>query len=218
MAALAAAVLGFGWLVAGAEGVLAQQQDEIFVGPRAGDCLEDPSSERCICAAVEEVAWVPKDNHGANRLVGRDVDGVDGPPTFNLATGLWEGTKDYERDGYAPNQGDLWLKKNDLYDEQCALAYLREDLRRSWRFAIALGTLLLGGSLAWIGFVYMQESAQIGSSNGGWSGTRTLLSRVLLGILVLALAGVIWDLMSSMTWPGLQSWTLRREEFYFFER
>lgn len=162
---------------------------------------------------------MPKERHETNRLIGKDLADLDDePPIFDPLTGVWEGSRDYPQDGIQDSHGDLVHTENDLYDEQCSFAYLREDLRRVWRFAIALGTMLLGGSLAWIGFVYMQESAQIGNSSSGWAGSRTLLMRVLVGIFVLALAGVVWDLIADFTLPGVDSWTLQRDKFYYFER
>ena len=219
-AAVGAGVLASGWLWAVPAAVSAQlTEEELHQRDLDRACHVDPASEKCVCGtAVADVGWMPKSYHSVNRLRGKDIDNDGEYPTLNQVTGVWEGTKDYEFDGIRNSDGDLVLKKNDLYDEQCSFAYLREDLRRVWRFVIALGTLLLGGSLAWIGFVYMQESAQIGNSGSGWAGSRTLLMRVLVGIFVLALAGVIWDFIADFTLPGVDSWTLRRDKFYFFER
>ena len=236
---LVLALLGLGLISSGSGPAFAQSQDEIFTGTSRDACVTDTSSEECICSVAQEYGWVPVDPDFSNRLRGADRDNDGTAPEYDPFTGTWSGSKDdgseglgrgnprdfrddrnFHPDGSDPgfNSFDLVFKETGFYDEHCSFAYLRENIRRSWRFGIALGVLFLTASLSWIGFVYMQESAQLGSAGSGWAGSRTLLTRVLLGILVLALAGVAWEMIADFTLPGIDSWTLRRDQFYLFER
>ena len=244
-APLALALLGLILVSSGSGPAFAQSQDEIFVGPSRDACVADPSSEECICAVVQEYGWVPVNYDFTNRLRGQDRDWDGTSPEYDPFLGTWSGSRDDgslglgqgdptdwtddrtikpwvgpvpEGEKLVDYSFDLVLRDTGLYDEQCSFAYLRENVGRGWRFSVALGALFLTASLSWIGFVYMQESAQLGSAGSGWAGSRALLTRVLLGILVLALAGVAWEMIADFTVPGIDSWTLRRDQFYLFER
>ena len=133
-------------------------------------CRENPNSEDCICALVRHYGYYPVEytrNPGGGgtytgALLAVDVTPGDShpPPTFNFETGAWDGNRATPASVEAGTpDGDLVFSKNDHYNQQCALSYFREDLRRLWRFAVALGAALAAASVAWAGVVWMQESA-----------------------------------------------------------
>ena len=99
---------------------------------------------------------------------------------------------------------------NPLYKQHCTLSYFREDLRRLWYFAAALGGGFAALSLAWAGVMYMQHSA----SGVDLTRSRMMIMRVLLGVLILAFAFVVWEGLGDMLLDTLDPWSQDRSVFY----
>ena len=202
------------WLVAAAlVAVLAgapavshgQSHDELLGDPA---CLDDPDSEACICARVQAFARYPSMGiNSAGKLIILDVDGDGEVPSLNLDTGLWE-----DHVNTVSGSTDLHTLPTTSYGQNCALSYLREDLRRLWRFAVALGGGLAALSLIWAGFAYMQASA----SGTDLSRNRAMIIRVLVGVIILACAALIWEMVSGTLLGHLDTWSFRRDVFYDF--
>ena len=124
-----------------------------------------------------------------------------------LVNGLW-----VDEDGEADNAAgvtdekervrktsDLEFMRDDRYKQRCALSYFREDQRRLWYFAVALGASFTVISLIWVGVVHMQNTA----SGVDISRTRGMLVRVLIGLIILACAFLIWDGLNELLFKGL---------------
>ena len=180
-----------------------------------------PNGEDCICAKVVQLRLQPlkytragssgvapgHDDYfeytGGIRALDVDGDGV--VPKFDPETGLWEGKMvnnssivvDPVTGEVTSADGDLILVSNDHYNQQCALSYFRENLRRLWRFAVALGAVLAAASVAWAGVVWMQESA----SGNDIARSRGMIIRVVIGVIVLS--------CSFLVLGRLQSWWIK---------
>ena len=105
---------------------------------------------------------------------------------------------------------DLEFITDDRYKQRCALSYFREDQRRLWYFAVALGGSFTVISLIWVGVVHMQNTA----SGVDISKTRGMLVRVIIGLIILACAFLIWDGLNELLFRGLDSWTLEEGVFH----
>ena len=86
-----------------------------------------------------------------------DADG-DGLPPEQTEDGVWvdRDEDDVNGDGIVD---DLQFMTDDRYSQRCAMAYFRENHRRLWYFAVALGGSFTVLSLIWGGVVYMQNAA-----------------------------------------------------------
>ena len=179
-------------------------------------CRENPHSEDCICAQVRKFGFFPKKFN---------VDGTpkdDDNDTFTpqqVEGGLWV-DHDNEADNYdailSPTTDDL-AKKSDLhfatddrYNQRCAMSYFRENQRRLWVFAVWVGAGFTVLSLIWGGVAYMHNAA----SGVELSRIRGMLTRVLIGFVILACALLIWDGVSGALFYGVDSWTQDRGIFY----
>ena len=190
-------------------------------------CRENPHSEDCICAKVRKFGFFPKefDPNPADpgpdadkRGTAADVD-QDGFAPQPLDGGLWK-DHDSEAANYdvisSPTTADL-VKKSDLqfmvddrYNQRCAMSYFRENQRRLWVFAVWLGAGFTVISLIWGGVAYMQNAA----SGVELSRIRGMLTRVLVGFVILACALLIWDGVSGALFYGMDSWTQDRGVYY----
>ena len=124
-----------------------------------------------------------------------------------LVDGLWV---DGELCGGWNEDSDLEFMRDDRYKQRCALSYFREDQRRLWYFAVALGASFTVISLIWVGVVHMQNTA----SGVDISKTRAMLVRVMIGLIILACAFLIWDGLNELLFKGLDSWTLEQGVFH----
>ena len=189
-------------------------------------CKEDPNGEECICAKVVQLrlqplkytrAAGPDGYTGEVRGLSVDDDSAD-VPVLDPDTGLWSGKQvenmaSIVRDDQGvvtSADGDLILVSNDHYNQQCALSYFRENLRRLWRFAVALGAVLAAASVAWAGVVWMQESA----SGNDIARSRGMIIRVVIGVIVLSCSFLVWEGLADLLAGHLETWTGERDTFY----
>ena len=196
-------------------------------------CKSDPNSEECVCDNVRQFALVPIEvtenevivppatpfpgyagydpasilpEHARYRPV--DQDPPDGVLPILGLDGYWvahPGHPDTLKDLHVPEN-----TLNPLYKQHCTLSYFREDLRRLWYFAAALGGGFAALSLAWAGVMYMQHSA----SGVDLTRSRMMIMRVLLGVLILAFAFVVWEGLGDMLLDTLDPWSQDRSVFY----
>ena len=110
----------------------------------------------------------------------------------------------------ADGVSDLQFMVDDRYNQRCAMSYFRENQRRLWVFAVWLGAGFTVISLIWGGVAYMQNAA----SGVELSRIRGMLTRVLVGFVILACALLIWDGVSGALFYGVDSWTQDREVYY----
>ena len=167
-------------------------------------CRANPHSEECICADVRVHGLFPKEFNSDGTP--KDADG-DGKFPSRSAYGLWEDDPD---EAVADEESDLEFMDSDRYGQHCALSYVRENQRRLWYFAVALGTMFTVISMIWVGVTYMQNSA----SGVDLSRSRAMLMRVVIGIVILASAFLIWEGLNEVLFNRLDSWTLERGVFY----
>ena len=169
-------------------------------------CRADPHSEECICADVKLYGLFPKkfNPDGSGDAVDEDEDGHAPSKTID---GLWE---DHADEADSGEKSDLEFTSSDRYGQHCALSYVRENQRRLWYFAVALGTMFTVISMIWVGVTYMQNSA----SGVDLSKSRAMLMRVIIGIVILASAYLIWEGVNEVLFNRLDSWTLDRGDFY----
>ena len=166
-------------------------------------CRLTPHSEECICATVREFGEFPKEFDSDGNA--KDVSGDNLAPTLG-DDGVWVDHKD----AAAGQDSDLEFITDDRYKQRCALSYFREDQRRLWYFAVALGGSFTVISLIWVGVVHMQNTA----SGVDISKTRGMLVRVIIGLIILACAFLIWDGLNELLFRGLDSWTLEEGVFH----
>ena len=179
-------------------------------------CRANPHSELCICADVRvhglfpkefEPDGTPKDEDGDGYAPSRSIDGVweDHPDEADNHNSSLVGDEDNDK-----KRSDLEFMASDRYSQHCALSYVRENQRRLWYFAVALGTMFTVISMIWVGVTYMQNSA----SGVDLSRSRAMLMRVVIGIVILASAFLIWEGLNEVLFNRLDSWTLERGVFY----
>ncbi len=194
----------------------AQSHDQFFTNEA---CRQNPNSEECICASVLQFGSYPTlvtTPSGDVEVLDIDNDGFK--PFLNPLTGFWE-DQPGEATGTpvgspAPpaNVSDLVTLPSVDYGRHCSLSYFRENLRRLWYFAAALGGGLATLSLAWGGVAYMQSSA----SGADLSRARGMIMRVALGVIILACAYLVWEGVSTLLFSHLEFWTLDPNTFYDF--
>ena len=131
---------------------------------------------------------------------------------FNEETELWEG-KTCEFDEIDKDTCGLVFAYNDQYGQQCALSYVRENLRRLYFFVAAVGAGFAAISMTWAGVVYMQES----SSGMDLTRARGMMIRVLIGLVVLASALMGWEGVNDLLLQHVESWTQDRGTYYRLE-
>ena len=173
------------------------QRADIFSGEGGEACRNDPHSEECICREVVRYAWVPND--------WEEVAGVPSYPPVAIGA-YW----DDEIKSWVPQtEGDpdkkLDMEANSKYKAHCSLAYFRENLTRLWYFLLALGGTLAGVSIAWAGFVHMQESV----SGETRSMSRTMIIRTVLGVILLACVFFAWQGVSDLFLGEFEIWSDR---------
>ena len=176
-------------------------------------CRENPHSEDCICAQVRKFGFFPKEFNTDGTP--KDVDDDTFAPQ-PVEGGLWE-DHDNEADDYnatprlpTAEESDLQFMVDDRYNQRCAMSYFRENQRRLWVFAVWLGAGFTVISLIWGGVAYMQNAA----SGVELSRIRGMLTRVLVGFVILACALLIWDGVSGALFYGVDSWTQDRGVYY----
>ena len=191
--------------------VLAQGVEDFLAGDAS--CNVNPNSEQCICARVRAFGYYPQFERVGGDYLPEDVDGDTVRPEFNLERGVWEDGVGEELVDTRTPPSDLFFSKDDDYGQNCALSYFRENLRRLWYFAAALGGALAGISLTWAGVAYMQSS----SSGADLSKNRAMIMRVVVGIFILACSYMIWETSSGMFLGHLDTWSLKPDDFYRFD-
>ncbi len=169
-------------------------------------CRANPHSQECICADVRTHGLFPKEFESDGSGIAKDADG-DGFFPSRSADGLWE---DDPHEEISREKSDLEFMASDRYGQHCALSYVRENQRRLWYFAVALGSMFTVISMIWVGVTYMQNSA----SGVDLSKSRAMLMRVVIGIVILASAFLIWEGLNEVLFNRLDSWTLERGVFY----
>ena len=108
------------------------------------------------------------------------------------------------------DRSDLAFMQDDRYAQRCALSYFRENQRRLWVFAVAVGVGLAVLSLIWTGLTFMQQSA----SGLDLSRARQHLARIIIGVVVLACAAIVWEGLNEVLFSGVDFWTFDRSVFY----
>ena len=170
-------------------------------------CRENPHSEDCICVHVRRFGLVPIYEDG-NDTPEPDPDPLvpepDRLPVFDSTGGIWLGVpQQFDEDGKWI-AGNLQFIQSDSYGEHCSLAYVREDMRRLWRFVASVSALMAAMSFAWAGVMYMQDSA----SGGDVSKSRGVVIRVVVGLILVGSAYIVWEGASGFTVQHLDNWTL----------
>ena len=205
-------VVGSLWISVSPVGSVMAQSNEDFLAD--AECDDDPNSEQCICARVRQFALYPRfiSSGGVIALYDSDDDGE--VPFLDPDDGVWKDSDGeatgVSRSGLDPVVTELVSLPSDEYGQNCSLAYFRENLRRLWFFAVALGGGLAALSLGWAGVAYMQASA----SGADLSRSRTMIMRVLIGIVILACAYLIWEGASNLFLGGYETWSLDKNAFY----
>ena len=198
----------------------AQGIDDFLAGDAS--CNSNPNSEQCICARVRAFGNYPqlvKDPDNPGNVIPEDLDGDGVHPVFNVDRGVWQdgvhpvtGAHESDVDTRDP-PSDLFFSVDDDYGQNCALSYFRENLRRLWYFAAALGGGLAAISLTWAGVAYMQNS----SSGVDLSKNRAMIMRVVIGLVIVACSYMIWEAASGMFLGHLDTWSLNPDTFYRFD-
>lgn len=185
-----------------AQGVADELKDQ-WLGE---DCRSDPDSELCICAPAGRRTAVPlgditySSSQPGLPLSAASVGGDPADfPVFDPDEYRWIG-----------EAADLEVVENSWFKRHCALAFFREDLTRAWYFAVALGSGFLSLSLVMAGVVYMQESA----SGSELAGARTRMFRIIIGMVILAMAFVFYEGIVSVLFGFTDFWTGDRAVFY----
>ena len=207
------ALMGLALLLLTSSPASAQSTEVLLENPV---CRENPHSEDCICAEVRKFGFFPKsfslDDLGVVKAKDMDGDGFAPQPTED---GLWVDEVRVEPGGAVVSEmddgnSDLVFAVDDRYAQHCAMSYFRENQRRLWVFAVALGAAFSVLSLIWIGVTYMQYSA----SGVELSRARALLTRVIIGLVIMACALLIWEGLNEYLFSGVESWTQNRGVFY----
>ena len=168
-------------------------------------CAVNPDEVECICAPAARLRIMPKGS----------IDYLSDPPT--AAPHNSGGTPPVYDDGLwipqppaAPDMDEVEVVEDEHFTRNCALSFFREDLNRGWRIAVAVAAGFLSLSLVWGGFTYMQEAA----SGGDLARARARVLRVLIGIIIVAMAVVIWEGLADFLAGSLDSWTSDPYRFY----
>ena len=206
-------VLGSLWISGSPVGSVMAQSNEDFLAD--AECADNPNSEQCICARVRQFSLYPQFIDTGGGVIGLYDSDDDGEvPFLDPDDGLWKDgvgeAAGVSRSGLDPVVTELVSLPSNEYGQNCSLAYFRENLRRLWFFAVALGGGLAALSLGWAGVAYMQASA----SGADLSRSRTMIMRVLIGIVILACAYLIWEGASNLFLGGYESWSLDKDAFY----
>ena len=189
------------------------------------ECQENPHTELCICGEVRKFGSLPVHAVEDTSVEGGYVAWTGRPDAeppgeavpldvahFNDETELWEG-ETCEFDEIDKDTCGLVFAYNDQYGQQCALSYVRENLRRLYFFVAAVGAGFAAISMTWAGVVYMQES----SSGMDLTRARGMMIRVLIGLVVLASALMGWEGVNDLLLQHVESWTQDRGTYYRLE-
>ena len=174
-------------------------------------CRDNPHSEECVCGQVRKFGYFPLElDTGTGDA--KDTDGDTFKP--DLVDGVWVDHADEGKDVAAGTSGaletELGFYKDDRYKMRCSMSYFRENQRRLWYFAVALGGAFTVVSLIWAGMSHMQNAA----SGMDIARTRGMLVHVLVGIVILASALLLWEGLNEFLFSGVDVWTLERGVFY----
>ena len=222
------------------EVVYAQGEEELLSVPA---CLEDPSSEACVCDAVPEIGFLPIHYKlAADGSFALDTDGHVIPQDYapdNVRlefhtpppdSDVYWGESDVWGPWWEPATSGRWYgtvapfnSDSDEYDLRatrvedyktfCAVSYLRENLRRVWLFCVAVGGILLTISLIWAGVAYMQDA----TAGVDLARSRMRVFRIVLGILLLGSSLIIWEAIGEVLFPFMEYWSGDRNVFYSFD-
>ena len=188
----------------------AAQRDDLLTHEA---CRINPSLEECICRDVRVFSVLPRvytyDTDGT-LLPGFSENGdpddpsddwpslVPGHPNARTQLPMF----DEERGVWVGDPRDLEVVENTKYKAHCSMAYFRENLRRAVYVLATVGAVLFGGSVAWAGFVHMQETA----SGESRSTARTVILRSGVGMILLAMAFVAFEAITGLFLEGFQLW------------
>lgn len=169
-AVMAVAVLS----LAGAPQTAAQEDLRYAEVSACVDPERGPDHEECVCEVLrsQDVDYL---------LAYRAQHGSD--------PGSYPSGLRYDGDAVS---GDFERDKE--FKSQCAMTYFREDLRRGWKFAVFVGFGLFTMSLAWGGYVYMQESAAAEQR----AQSRGIIFRVMGGLAIVVMAFFLWSMFSEL--------------------
>ena len=160
-------------------------------------CSINPNWEICICRDLVFYNLVPinvtYDGMGVPTASYGDIGPTVAPgrpgwrpvPEWDSVKGVWSGgdiEKDYKK------------VDNDKYKAQCSMSYFKENLRRFIYILVAIAGGTLTITLAWAGFVHMQES----TSGESRSMARTIILRAFVGMLLLTGAFLAWEAVSGL--------------------
>ena len=206
-------VVGSLWISVSPVGSVMAQSNEDFLAD--AECSANPNSEQCICARVRQFSLYPQFIDTGGGVIGLyDSDNDGKVPFLDPDDGLWKDDPDEGVDVANNVAGsvatELVALPSTEYGQNCSLAYFRENLRRLWFFAVALGGGLAALSLGWAGVAYMQASA----SGADLSRSRMMIMRVVVGVVILACAYLIWEGASNLFLGGYDSWSLDKDVFY----
>ena len=181
-------VAGFSLLPADA---LAQGGGEELLSNEA--CRADPNDEDCICRNVRIYERSPEGEilvspNGIISAVGSSSDEL---LRYHADSRTWSGGTD-----------DDYRYETDKYKALCSLAYFQENSKRLIYVVIAMGAGLTAISIAWGGFVHMQEAA----SGESRSTSRTIILRCVMGMLLLAVVFLSWEAYSGVFLGDLEIW------------
>ena len=201
LAGLAAFAAGIALLGPGG-GVLAQGPVDSSDLMLREECAQNPSSEACICDDARGFVFYPA--YSTLLPSGEVIAYYDRRP---LRADLPPAT--YDDLAIAPESGSRWIARDSLtgvwdaedrerdlifvqdvnYEATCSFDYYRENLRRLWVIALAVGGALIVGSGAWAGVMHMQDSV----SGEGRATSRTVLVRTVIGLIILGGVFLVWE-------------------------
>lgn len=172
-------------------------------------CRENPHSEECICANVHVYSLRPRfvDNTVYPPVAtAADCVVTNGERVCTVASGrsitFNEDTLTWDPPNEESLQKDFVLVHNEKYKAYCSISYFRENLRRLWTFSLAFAGGLVAITVAWGGAVYMQEAV----SGETRSTARAVITRSLLGLIILAAVFLIWEGVSGLFLSGYDIW------------
>lgn len=149
-----------------------------------GPCRDDPNGEACVCRHLREF----------------DTAGLSDQQDI---------LREHRMDVFRELEPDEFVKTR-KYRYLCSMSYLRENIRRGWSFVVLLAAGLASVSMVWCGFVYAQET----SSGEQRATARLLLIRVIIGVLLVAMAYLAWDVVNGFFFAGSEGWNLDGDVFY----
>ena len=159
----------------------AQDSGDVYYSKVEAACIhpeKGPNHEKCVCAVLRI-----QDAEYYQDFVWQGGD-TDGPEVY--PSGLrYDGKGD---------PATLEFQRDKEFKSQCSLTYFREDLRRGWWFGVFVALGLFTMSVAWAGYVYMQESAAAAER----AQSRAIVFRVMAGLAIVVMAYFLWAIFSDM--------------------